>query len=153
MKALKTLIKLNKNQLDKILRQIENVEAEKLRLELKKKRMEDEVEAEVQKYSASQYAYMLERYLENSRKMLQRIDAQILQTSLSIDKLRSALRDQYAELKKFEIALDNKKKLEATKLKKTEIKFVDEFNINKFISDQKEIRPKDVKLKEKELQD
>ena len=101
MKTLTTLIKLHKNQLDKILRQIEHAESEKVRLELKKKAVEEEAEAEVQKYSISQYAYMLERYLENSRKLLQRIDVQILQASLSIDKLRSVLRDQYSELKKF----------------------------------------------------
>lgn len=74
MKTLTTLIKLHKNQLDKILRQIEHTESEKVRLELKKKAVEKEAEAEVQKYSTSQYAYMLERYLENSRKLLQRID-------------------------------------------------------------------------------
>lgn len=137
MKALITLIKLNKHKLDKILRQIEHAESEKVRLELKKKALEAETEAEIQKFSTSQYAYMLERYLENSRKLLQRIDVQILQASLSIDKLRSVLRDQYSELKKFEIALENKKKLEAIKLKKTESKFVDEFNVNKFIFDNK----------------
>lgn len=149
MKALKTLIKLNKNQLDKTLRQIDHAEAEKVRLELKKKTVEEEAAAEVQKYSTSQYAYMLDRYLENSRKMLQRIDAQILQTSLSIDKLRSVLRNQYAELKKFEIALDNKKKLEAARFKKIENKFVDEFNTNKFIFDQKQDVSKKTKLKHK----
>lgn len=149
MKTLTTLIKLNKHKLDKILRQIEHTESEKARLELKKSVIEAEVEAEIQKYSTSQYAYMLERYLENSRKLLQRIEVQILQASLSIDKLRSALRDQYSELKKFEIALENKKKLEAIKLKKTENKFLDEFNINKFILDQKESSFKNTILKNK----
>ena len=55
MKALKTLIKLNKNQLDKILYQIDHAKKEKACLELKKKRIEEEVKAEVQKYSKSQY--------------------------------------------------------------------------------------------------
>ena len=59
------------------------------------------------------------------------------------------MRDQYAELKKFEIALDNKKKLEAAKLKKIEDKFVDEFNTNKFIFDQKEGGFNKKKLKKK----
>lgn len=145
MKALKTLIKLNKNQLDKTLRQIDLAEKEKARLEQKKKTVEEEVEEEIQKYSKSQYAYMLDRYLEISRKILKRIDVQILQASLSIDKLRSVLRDQYAELKKFEIALDNKKKLEAAKLKKIEDKFVDEFNTNKFIFQQKGNSAKKIK--------
>lgn len=147
MKTLTTLIKLHKNQLDKILRQIEHAESEKVRLELKKKAVEEEAETEVQKYSISQYAYMLERYLENSRKLLQRIDVQILQASLSIDKLRSVLRDQYSELKKFEIALENKKKLEVIKFKKTENKFTDEFNVNKFIFDKKENNNKASNLK------
>jgi flagellar export protein FliJ len=140
MKTLKTLIKLSKNALDKTLREIDHLETEKSRLELKKKTLEEEAEAEVKKYSTSQYAYMLDIYMQQSRKLMQRIDAQILQTSLSIDKYRSILRDQYAELKKFEIALENKKKLKALKLKKIEDKFVDEFNINKFIFDKKDLR-------------
>ena len=147
MKTLKTLIKLNKTELDKTLREIDRCEAEKFRLKLKKKTVEEEAEAEAKKYSTSQYAYMLDIYMQQSRKIMQRIDAQILQTSLSIDKYRSVLRDQYAELKKFEIALENKKKLEALKQKKIEAKFVDEFNTNKFIFDQRGVKDRESKLK------
>jgi flagellar protein FliJ len=138
MKTLKTLIKLHKRALDKTLREIEQYEEEKSKLELHKQKVEEESAAEAEKYSASQYAYMLDRYLQNSRKVLQRIDAQLLRISLSIDKLRSVLRDQYAELKKFEIALENKKKLEIIKQKKIESKFVDEFNINKFVFEKRD---------------
>jgi flagellar export protein FliJ len=147
MKTLKTLIKLNKNELDKTLREIDHLETEKSRLELKKKMLEEEAEAEAKKYSTSQYAYMLDIYMQQSRKVMQRIDAQILQTSLAIDKYRSILRDQYAEFKKFEIALENKKKQEAIKQKKIEAKFVDEFNTNKFIFDQRDARDSKLKLK------
>jgi flagellar biosynthesis chaperone FliJ len=146
MKTLKTLIKLHKRDLDKTLREIRQFEEEKSQLELDKKKVEEESVAEAKNYSASKYAYMLDRYLQNSRKRMQRIDAQILRISLSIDKLRSVLREQYAELKKFEIALENKKKLEELKLKKIENKFVDEFNINKFVFDKRDGDTRKVKV-------
>ena len=133
MKALKTLIKLNKNKLDNILRRLDYVESEKTRLEEKKLEIEADAEREIKKYSATPYAYMLDRYMQNSRKTMQRIDAQIQQYILEIEGLRQDLRDQYAELKKFEIALENKKKIELKKQRKMEAKDLDEFNINKFI--------------------
>ncbi len=139
MKSLKTLIKLNKDKLDKILRKIEYAEIEKTRLYSKKKQIEEEMEREVIKYSASQYAYMLDSYMQNTRKLLKRIDLQIIDINTYIDRMREELAYQYADLKKFEIALENKQRIEQEKIKKAEVKYLDEFNSNKFVLDQRKL--------------
>jgi flagellar biosynthesis chaperone FliJ len=133
MKSLKTLIKLSKNKLDKTLLQIDRYEKEKSRLESKKLLLDREIEEEISKYSRSQYAYMLDRYMDNTRRIIQRIDAQILQISSSIDRLRTILYEQYSELKKFELALEHKNRQGLEKIKKIEEKIIDEFNINRII--------------------
>jgi flagellar biosynthesis chaperone FliJ len=133
MKTLKTLIKLNKNKLDVILKKLEYIESEKLRLEQKQRSLEDEAESEVKKHSGTPYAYMLDRYMQSSRNIIKRIEVQIHQHSLEIEFLRQNLKVQYAELKKFEIALERQKQVELEKQRKLEAKTLDEFNTNKFI--------------------
>ncbi|MDP4708976.1 MAG: flagellar export protein FliJ, partial [Rickettsiaceae bacterium] len=133
MKTLKTLIKLNKNKLDVILRKLDYLESEKLRLEQKKQSLEEEADNEVKKHSGTPYAYMLERYMQHFRQTIKRVEAQIHQHNLEIELLRQNLRDQYAELKKFEIALERKKQVEIERQRKSEVKALDEFSTNKFI--------------------
>lgn len=136
MKTLKTLIKLSKNNLDQTLAELNNLEKEKTRLMNKKHKFEAEMAEESKKYSTSEYAYMLDKYLDSSHKTLLRIDVQIRRSISSIEKVQATLREQYSELKKFEIALENRIKLEAEKQKKLEDKALDEFNINKFAINQ-----------------
>ena len=133
MKTLNTLIKLNKNKLDVILKKLDYIESEKLRLEQKQQSLEDEAESEVKKYSGTPYAYMLDRYMQSFRNIIKRIEVQIHQHSLEIEFLRRSLREQYAELKKFEIALERQKQVELEKQRKLEAKTLDEFSTNKFI--------------------
>ena len=73
MKTLNTLIKLNKNKLDVILKKLDYIESEKLRLEQKQQSLEDEAESEVKKYSGTPYAYMLDRYMQSFRNIIKRI--------------------------------------------------------------------------------
>tara|TARA_B110000503_G_scaffold142861_1_gene241328 strand:- start:8747 stop:9166 length:420 start_codon:yes stop_codon:yes gene_type:complete len=133
MKTLKTLIKLNKNKLDVILKKLEYNESERARLEQKKQGLEDKTENEIKKHSGTQYAYMLDRYMQSSKKMIKRVEAQIQQHVLDIETLRHNLSKQYAELKKFEIALERQEQLELEKQKKIDAKNLDEFSTNKFI--------------------
>jgi len=141
-KTLKTLIKLHKNKLDKILKDIELSESEKLRLEERKKIVEEEMHQEIEKYSTTEFSFMLEKYVETSRKLVKRIDAQTNQLEIVITKFRIDLRDQYSELKKYEIAFDNRLALELENLKKYEAKQLDEFSINNFIAQSKTIAAK-----------
>lgn len=76
---------------------------------------------------------MLDRYMQSSRNIIKRIEVQIHQHSLEIEFLRQNLKVQYAELKKFEIALERQKQVELEKQRKLEAKTLDEFNTNKFI--------------------
>ncbi len=144
-KTLKTLIKLHKNKLDKILKDVEFKESEKLRLEEKKTLIEEELNQEIEKYSATEFSFMLEKYVETSRKLIKRIEAQINQLETIITKLRIDLREQYSELKKYEIAFSNKQLLELEALKKYEAKQLDEFSINKFVTQSKTIAAKNQK--------
>ena len=141
-KTIKTLIKLHKNKLDKILKDIESKESEKLRLEEKKILIEEELNQEIEKYSTTEFSFMLEKYVETSRKLIKRIEAQINQLETMIIKLRIDLRHQYSELKKYEIAFGNKHALELEAIKKYEAKQLDEFSINKFVAQSKTIAAK-----------
>ncbi len=145
-KTLKTLIKLHKNKLDKILKDIEFKESEKLRSEEKKTLVEEEMNQEIEKYSTTEFSFMLEKYVENSRKLIKRLEAQINQLETIIAKLRIDLRDQYSELKKYEIAFDNKQSRQRERLKKYEAKQLDEFSINKFVTQNKALADKNSKF-------
>ena len=121
MKTLKTLIKLNKNELDKLLRIIALSEKEKLRLLNRKHQIEEEAKQEIQKYFTSDYAYMLDHYNEKIRKIVRILDVKVSEISMYIGKMRQELGYQYADLKKFEIALENKQRIEQEKLKKKKL--------------------------------
>ncbi len=131
-KALSTLIKLNKNKLDKILKEVELREIEKKRLFDKKNYMQTELASEIKKFSSTEFGFMLEKYVEKTDKMIITLDAQMMQQERVIEVLRENIKEQFIELKKFEIAFTNRKNIEDEKLKKLEEKLQDENNIIKF---------------------
>lgn len=131
-KTLTTLIKLNKNKLEKILKEVELREIEKKRLFDKKNMMQEEVFAEIEKFSSTEFSFMLEKYVEKSNKMIRTLNAQMMQQEKFIDTLRNNIREQFTELKKFEIAYNNRKIIENDKNKKLDDKQIDENNIIKY---------------------
>ena len=132
MKTLKTLVKLNQNKLDKLLKDIQYQEVEQQRIEQNKLVIEQNQKREVKAFEATEFSYMLDRYILNAQNRIKVFDAQLLQINQLITKLRILLHEQYSELKKYEIALKNKHKLSLQKLNKLESKNMDEFNINNF---------------------
>ena len=128
-KSLKTLIKLNKNKLDNIVKLIQLRESELQKVIDKQVQLQTEIELETEKYCLSEYSFMLEKYLENSRKLTKKLEAKNIQLEGVIQKLRGALKDQYSDLKRFEIALAKKEKEEQIDLQILENKKLDEFNI------------------------
>ncbi|MFK7973549.1 MAG: hypothetical protein AB8B66_01615 [Rickettsiaceae bacterium] len=128
-KSLKTLIKLNKNKLDNIVKLIQLRESELQKVIDKQVQLQTEIELETEKYCLSEYSFMLEKYLENSRKLTKKLEAKNIQLEGIIQKLRGALKDQYSDLKRFEIALAKKEKEEQIDLQILENKKLDEFNI------------------------
>lgn len=128
-KSLKTLIKLNKNKLDNIVKLIQLRESELQKVIDKQVQLQTEIELETEKYCLSEYSFMLEKYLENSCKLTKKLEAKNIQLEGIIQKLRGALKDQYSDLKRFEIALAKKEKEEQIDLQILENKKLDEFNI------------------------
>jgi len=132
MKALKTLIRLHKKQLDDLLKKINNLEEQKNQLELTLQKLEDEAARELEQYCGGQYAFMLEKYLKNAENRRQELFSRINKIKEQIQLLRNELHNKFAELKKFEIALQNYLNKEQKLLKAAETKFLDEFNTNQF---------------------
>ncbi len=132
MKTLKTLVKLNKKILDEIVIDINKSETEKSLLLQRSNDLQNQIESEIESYHSSEYSFMLEQYLHDSRKKQQRIKAQIDRLNLTIEKLRQNLAKQYSELKKYEIALQNREKEESIKEQKSQMKSLDEFNTNRY---------------------
>lgn len=132
MKPLRTLIKLHKQQLDDLLVEITALEKRKENLTRTLEELEARAKAEMQKYAGSEYAFMLDSYLRQVDINKKHFTAQIEGLDKQILALREALADQFAELKKFEIALQNRIVKEQEQQKRTEAKLLDEFNSGKF---------------------
>ena len=132
MKTLKTLIRLHQKQLDDLLKKINNLEEQKNNLSKTLQYLENQVTKELEEYCGGRYAFMLEKYLKNMENKKKQLIEHIENTDRQIQSLRSELHDKFAELKKFEIALQNHLKREQNLLKVAETKFLDEFNTNQF---------------------
>jgi flagellar export protein FliJ len=138
MKPLKTLVKLNKDKLDKLLAEINRLEEQKAKLKTKREQLIAEAGAEADKYAGTEFAYMLDKYLADSREKQQKITSYIQNIELQIIRLRNDLSLQFTELKKYEIALERKQHELIEKQKKSETKELDEFNTSKFVYDKKD---------------
>ena len=132
MKTLKILIRLHKKQLDDLLKKINNLEEQKNNLTKTLAFLEEQAKKELEEYYASQYAFMLEKYLQNFENKKKLLTEHINKTDKLIQTLRSELQDKFAELKKFEIALQNHLNKEQNLIKAAEIKSLDEFNTSQF---------------------
>jgi len=132
MKTLKTLIRLHKKQLDDLLKKINNLEEQKDNFTKTLRYLEDQAAKELEEHCGGQYAFMLEKYLENIEDKKKQLIDHIDNTDRQIQSLRIELYDKFTELKKFEIALENHLKREQNLLKITETKSLDEFNTNQF---------------------
>lgn len=132
MKSLKTLVKLNKSELDRLLNYKKDIEENIEYTEATKSKLVEEAKVEIQKYHNTEFAFMLENYLQEHRTKLEKLDDYIMQFKKMLAETEEKIANQFTELKKFEIALDNRKKALDEKEKIAEMKFIDEFNTNKF---------------------
>lgn len=111
MKGLLTLIKLHRRQLDQLRRQIAEKETQKLQLHELLERMARELEAE--RELASQNAEMSQFYGGYAKRMLERQDVvvkEIQRLDKEIRELSLQITEKFSELKKYEIARDNRLK-------------------------------------------
>lgn len=132
MKSLKTLIKLNKKHLDKLLSDKRKVEEKRENFLQQMEKLEQEAREETKKYHNTEYAYMLDPYLQKFREKKESLEKVIAECDKAIHSLMNKIAEQFSELKKFEIALKNREIEQAEKEKKKESQQLDEFTTNKF---------------------
>lgn len=135
MKSLKTLIKLHKQKLDDLLKQINNLEEKKSIHESSLKKLKTEILAELKKYMGTEYAFMLDNYMKSAEDREHKLKSEIEALREQITILREELASEFAELKKFEIALQNRVNIEKEIERKAEVKSLDEFNNIKYAKD------------------
>lgn len=126
-KQLTTLIKLAKNETDKVQKQLAQIVTRQDGFIEQKKKLEVELETEMQK--ADEFPETAKDFAEFARAMRDRIAKyiqEIARLQEKIDIKQEELRDAFANQKKYEIALENK--LEELKIeeKKEEQKKLDE---------------------------
>ena len=132
MKSLKTLIKLHKKKLDDLVKEINNLEEKKSAHEAKLKKLQAEILVELKKYLGTEYAFMLDNYIKSAEDREHKLKEQIKGFEEQIAVLRTELAEQFAELKKFEIALQNRINAEKEVERQAEVKDLDEFNSIKY---------------------
>lgn len=135
MKALKTLIKLHKTQINSLTKAINAIENRRTSLIQELEDLKNAVQLECQKYIGTDYAFMLDKYLTNAEENQKQLNQQINELEQQIDILRNQLKEQFSELKKFEIILQNRIQEERDIDRSNEIKVLDELTTIKFNSD------------------
>jgi len=138
MKTLRTLIKLHKKQIDDLITEINDFDQQKDTLEQNLQNLLEQVNKEIAEFAAGDYAFMLDKFLTSSKHNEKKIKDKISKLIEHLESLREELYAQFSELKKYEIALQNRLLEEQEALKKYEMKILDEYNTNKFTSNMNE---------------
>jgi len=127
MKGLNTLIKLHKRSLDELRRQMVALENQKAQLLSLSAKLKDELAAEI--VTASRNPEM-GNFFGNFSKRIEKRQLEIAKEVAALDKQMKDLDVQivaaFAELKKFEIALDNAKKRKQAEADRRETGEMDE---------------------------
>ncbi len=131
MKSLNTLIKLHKNNLDNIIAEKKKFEDRKDELEEYKRILIVRAKEETKEYYGSEYSYMLDQYLKESRNQQEKIDQEVIQLNEQIKLMQDKLSAEFSELKKFEIAKENRIKFDKEKEKKIETDILNEYTSGK----------------------
>jgi flagellar biosynthesis chaperone FliJ len=132
MKALYTLIKLNKKKLDELLINKKTILGVIDNFNLKIKYIETQIKTEMEAHTSSEFSIFLENFVSNSNKKLEKLKYDVASFQRSIAILESQISEQYSELKRFEIILTNEKQKALKKEKVLETKVLDELTIIKF---------------------
>jgi flagellar export protein FliJ len=134
MKSLKTLIKLHRKELDEKRRELTALENKKEQLQQAIISLIKELKNE-QKIIASnpEIAYSYTNYAIRNRERQQLLAFEIVQIDEQIDQLSEVIFELFSEVKKYEIALENKQKQIKAEEERQETIFLDEISINGFI--------------------
>lgn len=132
MKSLTTLIKLHKKKLDDLHKEIVALENSKIGCESALSVLKDQMLDEQENFKGSEYIFALDSYMKNCRIKEKSLELDIENLTEQILKARDRLREQFSELKKYEIALQNRINLQKEQDRAVENKLLDEFNTINF---------------------
>lgn len=132
MKNLKTLIKLHKNYVDSTLKEIAKLNGHKELMEKRLLEISKKMNLEAEQFASTEYGFALDVYLTDARAATNKLKKNITSLDIKILDSQLLLHDQFSELKKFEIALQNRQNELKEAENAAEIKEIDEINIQKF---------------------
>ena len=132
MRSLKTIIKLNRNLLNEIILEKNQIEQNFSELNEKQKKLKKEYEQELELYYNSQFAFAIDNYVSNTQKIINNYQKQKNSMTTLLSNINNKINDQFIELKKYQIIYDKFQKTNKEKnLKETE-RNNDEINSIKF---------------------
>ncbi len=129
MKNLNTLIKLHRSYVDSTLKEMARLNSTKELMEKRLVEIESAMSEEAQKFTATEFGFVLDSYLVGARVTISKLAENIRGLDVKILESQVILHDQFSELKKFEIALQNRQNAERDAENMEEIKAIDEMNI------------------------
>ncbi len=131
MKNLKTLIKLRKHSINEILKRISLLQQHKAVLEARLIDLVREMEMETERFSGTEYGFVLDGYLVGAREQKQKYLRGVVTVEYKIQETQVTLHEEFGEMKKLEIALQNREKEAAFEEAAREMRSIDEMNIMK----------------------
>jgi hypothetical protein len=131
MKNLKTLIKLHKHNINETIKKISMLRQHKAVLEERLIQLVREMEREALQFTGTEYGFVLDGYLIGAREQKQKYLHGVVTAEMKIQETQVVLHEEFGEMKKLEIALQNREKEEAFKEAALEAKSIDEMNIMK----------------------
>lgn len=116
MKNLKTLIKLRKLNLDKLLLELSKIENHKDQVEENLVQLAARMNVETERFYGTEFGFALDEYITNARKKREEFLNLLVVLEQRANGIKAKIHDEFGEMKKFELALKNRlsqaKKLE-----------------------------------------
>lgn len=133
MKGLDTLIRLHQRELDRLRRELVQLETQKDKLITLAQKVQQEWirEQELAMDKPEMAAYMA-GYTERVRKRQLEIAKEVAMTEVRITACRASIAESFGELKKYEVARDNERQRIAETQKRKEQQGFDELSLQRF---------------------
>jgi flagellar export protein FliJ len=127
MKGLTTLIRLHKRNLDDLRRQMVILENEETQLQQAVVTLQQELESEIKLAAAKpEMSSFFGEFAKRIRNRQEKIRQEIKEVETKIRKLNDEIAEEFTELKKFEIALENAKNRAKSEENRKETLMLDE---------------------------
>lgn len=133
MKTLKTLIKFHQQRVDVLRRQMGSLESQKAQLLAMVQRIRDEMVREIElAQKTSELGVFFGDYVKRIRNREADAHKEVQDLEKKMEVLSEAIRVAYIELKKYETALENRKKAKKLEDEQKETKQLDEIAAQRF---------------------